>query len=438
MRHATQNAAFTGQPEVRQVFARNSSGAIEYMQDGNAQAFKDRRAAGETFSCLVPGCGSPLLTVVDRKTRRDGFAHHSGGGHPGVGLAHLQSQLLVQRWVRTRYPALQVELEMTTEDGSRRADVMAISPTSGARIAFEIQYAGMTTQEWEARHLSYRQQGIVDIWLWGYGGDHARPSPSGSNHINGSATLRAVTAHGSTILFIDPEWEQIGYASHLPEPFAAPDVRTLSPDGYGQLHAEPMDAFRLNADRQLTSTKLEELVRGEDLIRVALKEREREWAREHAAEQARQERKEQAKARFFERVGTKASESERRWIGSADHQKMLALFGVIPRVLRHEPVSGNTPIRLPIAPMVWQGRLYLRHIHQQPVGRRLSIRRMSSELQDMDPDVRFAEEAVRSWLGALETRGVVARVPTTHRYDRWPKFTVAAALTTGEVTSNGL
>ncbi|MGV9195097.1 competence protein CoiA family protein [Microbacterium sp. MC2] len=438
MRHATQNAAFTGQPEVRQVFARTSSGAIEYMPDGNAQAFKDRRAAGETFSCLVPGCDCPVLTVVDRKSRRDGFAHHSGGGHPGMGLAHLQAQLLVQRWVRTRYPSLQVELEMTTEDRSRRADVMVISPASGARIAFEIQYAGMTPEEWETRHLSYQQQGIVDIWLWGYGGEHARPTTSGSNRINGSTTLRAVTAHGSTILFIDPEWEHIGYVSHLPEPFAAPDVRALCPDGYGQFHTEPMDAFRLNADRQLTSTNLEELVRGAELIRIAREKQEREWARARATEQAQKAQKEQAKTRFLERVGAKAADSERRWTGSSDHREILALFGIVPQVLQHEPVSGNTPIRLPVAPMVWQGRLYLRHIHKQPVGRRLSIRRMSSELEHMDPDIRFAEEAVRSWLGALETRGVVARVPTTHRYDRWPKFTVAAALTTGEVTSNGL
>jgi hypothetical protein len=361
VRHAVQKIAFQGMPEARQVFARNSNGEIEYLENGAAQTFKDRRAAGETFSCVVPSCESPELTVVDRKQeRRDGFAHLSNGAHPGMGVAHLQSQLLVQRWIQERYPSLRVELEMTTEDGTRRADVMVVSPNTGARIAFEIQYAGMTPQEWEARHQSYRDQGIVDIWLWGYGGEHVRPDNSEPGRIRGSITLRSVSASGSTIFFIDPAWGQLGYVSCEPEPFAVPKVRALSLDGRGTLQSEPLNAFWFNADRELVSEALTALIRGGEIVSSALE-------RARAAEHARELRRERAAERFFDRIAQKAAAAEREWNESVDQKRILALFGSVPSVLRHLPLSGNTPILLPVPPVVWQSHFYLRHIHGRPL-----------------------------------------------------------------------
>jgi hypothetical protein len=60
---------------------------------------------------------------------------------------------------------------------------------------------------------------------------------------------------------------------------------------------------------------------------------------------------------------------------------------------------------------------------------------MTSALEQMDHDVRFPEEAVRSWLGALEAQGIVKRAPSQFRRDQWPKFIIASPLASGEFTS---
>lgn len=150
------------------------------------------------------------------------------------------------------------------------------------------------------------------------------------------------------------------------------------------------------------SDGLEELLRGPELIRIALEKLERDAEREREEERARAEQRQRAIKEFFDRMSQKSAVAEREWEGSDDHKRLIAMFGTIPAVLRHQPVSGNTPIRLPVAPVVWQSRLYLRHIHGRVVGRRLNILQMTTELESMDSDVRYPEEAVRSWLDALE------------------------------------
>jgi len=73
-----------------------------------------------------------------------------------------------------------------------------------------------------------------------------------------------------------------------------------------------------------------------------------------------------------------------------------------------------------------QSLLYLRYIHGRPDGHRLSVLTMRCELEGMDSLVRFPEEAVRSWLSGLVECGIVRRVKSRYRHDRWPKYRVAA------------
>jgi len=420
VRHRTDEyCAFTGSLETRLVFALNSAGEIEYLPENAAPEFKERRKQGETFSCVVPGCGSPALTVVDRGDRRHGFSHVAGGGHDGVGIAHLQCQLLIKRWLTNRYPMLEVDLEVTTLDGRRRADVMATSPATGAQIAFEVQYAQMSPDQWRARHDSYRELGIVDVWLWGYGGDHFHRSKNASDVVVLGPTLSAVADAGAPVLFIDPSFESIGYATERAWDSEPRGQRVLSTVRAGELQSERLDAFRLDNERRFITDELAALLRASVRVKLAA-------ARRQAEREEHVRRKLDVREWFFARVQSKSEAHALAWETSSERHRIVTIFGSVPGYLQHTPASGGSVIQLPLPPAMWQSKLYLNHVYRRRCGQQVSIRKMVQELEAMDRDVRFPEEAVRSWLGELEKHGIVAKRESRYLYDKWPKYEIAA------------
>lgn len=405
------------------VFALGTDGVIEYMPENSAPVFKERRKAGEEFSCLVPDCPSQRLSVVDRgNSRRHGFSHISGGGHDEMGVAHLQCQLLIQRWLTEKYPSLDVELEMTTADGRRRADVMATSRSSGAQIAFEVQYASMSPAEWQERHDSYAELGIIDVWLWGYRGAHFHEMMPG--WLLSNPTLAAVGGADQPILWIDPTFEHIGYTTRAAYPIEFPNWMVLSRSGSGSLRSEPLSEFRIDADRRFLTDQIAALLDVPAQIEKALEQRRLEQQQRRLEEEEQERRRKDAYDGFYNRVRKKSEANARVWAETSEHRRIIGLFGVVPDFLKHVPISGKTVIQLPVPPVMWQGSLYLKYIHGRREGWRVSIRGMTEDLERMDPDVRLAEEAVRSWLDALEQYGHVARLPSTYRYDKWPKYEV--------------
>lgn len=126
----------------------------------------------EHLECFMPDCGDRRLKAVHRSMKRDGFSHMPGaGGHAPESLFHQQSKALIATWVSRYWPAVRVDMELATETRDRIADVM-LTWADGARVAVEIQYSAITVADWSERHLSYRAQGIVDVWLFGHTGKH--------------------------------------------------------------------------------------------------------------------------------------------------------------------------------------------------------------------------------------------------------------------------
>lgn len=198
--------------EGRLVFARYRHQPTEYfyLQDGAAGEPGMREFVRDELECMLPGCSDRSLHLVNRhggrRRQRDGFRHTSGtGGHSVESIFHAQGKLRVQQWLRDSRPDLRVELEATTADGSRRADVLVTWP-SGRMVAIEIQYSALPINDWLRRHRSYRGQGITDVWLFGNKAVDLdwRGHRDGRPRIGLSPLLRTCVDENVPIYWIDP------------------------------------------------------------------------------------------------------------------------------------------------------------------------------------------------------------------------------------------
>lgn len=405
---------FQGTAEPRLVFARAADRSVVWMPDGAAEQFRQATRDGDLV-CIVPDCKSSRLKAVNRGARRHGFAHHAGaGGHPGMGVDHLQSQLLIAQWLRTQFPDGNVELEEATEDGRRRADVMFTS-ASGRKAAFEIQYAAITPRAWQERHDSYAAAGIVDIWLWGHVPPHLRRSRGSDDEVELNPTHEAVTGAGQPMLWINPELGEIGFATQprrLPriEPIAA-----LATSGSATFHSTSLDGWRLTSEHGLTCDHLRSVVEGEADAERRSKEGATRAAAEAAAAREALLEKQRAITAFFERVQAKAQAREAAWLESPMRAQILKEFnGTWPAFLDVE-IGGarqgqfGAKILLPFPQQQWQAQAYLRSIRGRRDGQVVSRKRCAESLAASDPDVRFADVAIDNWFDALVRAHVLRR-----------------------------
>lgn len=231
--------------ETRLVYARRRDNheVIEFMPDGDAVEMRDRTR--RDLMCIVDGCTSPGLKTVSRANARDGFSHLSGGGHTnmGMGMHHLQAQLALEQWVKAHNPALHVELEHTTEDGARRADLMATSPETGKQVALEVQYAALSIASWRERRDSYRapERDIRDFWIFGHtGAQFTVARGTDRERVKLNALQEAVVATGDVPLWLNPAEGKIAWAvrSHT--------HKELACEGTGTLVIRPLEEFTLS------------------------------------------------------------------------------------------------------------------------------------------------------------------------------------------------
>ena len=398
------------------------------MPPGTAEEFRERTRSGE-LTCVVPDCLEPRLSAVNRGNRRHGFSHQAGAGsHSGMGLDHLQSQLLVADWLRLKYPGYNIELEETTQDNRRRADVMLTSP-SGRKAAFEVQYAPIAPAKWQERHDSYRNLGIVDVWLWGHTLPQLRRERGSDEVVELKPTHEAVARAGLPLLWINPELGQIGTITQTRSiPGGHTDLDMPARVDRGMFLAESLDAYRLDVDTGLTSDRLRRLLANEKLYLERLETERLEAERIAAEAEAAQVRRTANMRGFVERVSEKATRRAQQWLVSADRNLIFGLFnsrwpkflGIAAQgVYEHR----GQPIYLPFPDEMWQTALYLKFMHAQPDRSTVTITACAEYLATLDPDVRLSKEAVTFWfhrmvdLGAMEKVRVPRRDGTTgNRY----------------------
>lgn len=407
---------FLGTDDVRLVFARTSDGDVVRMPNGEAEGFRADARAG-LLTCVVNDCPDKRLIVHSRAARQDGFSHHgNAGGHSGMGYHHLQSQLLVADWLRQRYPATRVELEETTEDGRRRADVMLTAP-NGVQWAFEVQYAGLSVRDWRERHNDYRKRGIVDVWLWGHVPPHLRREPGTEDTVLLGEVQRAVAEEGMPVLWINPELAEIGAASDThSHARTGRHFRVSVAASHAQFTGAAITEYSLDLTYGLASPLLQHL---------------RDQAAELADLEAEDERLAQVqrdkaaqlvlnRQQHRKRVTAKRDISAAQWSNNPHRERVTAEFGGRWPNWLNITVEGygehrGQPIYLPWTSQHWQALLYLRFMHEQPDRTLLSIKEMSVYLRTLDADTRLEYDAVSFWVHTLADRGIIEKTSERRR-----------------------
>ena len=281
--------------EVRLIYARNrATGDLWLLPDGTADDHRSWTRSG-ALRCPIPDCDDPALTTVSRVRGRDGFRHtgRDAGGHAPEGVFHVQAAEMIARYLRGLYPESTVTKEEPSDARrSRVADVM-IRAVSGARVAFEIQYAGLRHSSWTHRHDSYAEQGISDLWLFGHAGPQLRPgrgtSSSSSSRVTVSPVHLAAAGPDHVALWVNPLTEQL-----------ATVVDRISLDGIdyevpaagptGELVIMDLTEFRLGADghggHRFTCDRVEQIMAGARTVRRLADEAAAVEAARVAAEEA--------------------------------------------------------------------------------------------------------------------------------------------------------
>jgi competence CoiA-like predicted nuclease len=133
------------------------------------------------------------------------FAHDAAASMcPSAGKipAHRELKNNVAEMIRDAGWAAQVEAEPSPSDtGGWRADVLAELSGLTRRVAFEVQLAGMTSDEGKERSARYAADGIEVVWIstkharWLYGipGVRVRPSPEAFGALVADRGLAALT-----------------------------------------------------------------------------------------------------------------------------------------------------------------------------------------------------------------------------------------------------
>jgi len=415
--------------EERFVWGRHKqTDDLWYLEDDTAT--ESRAFVNESIVCPVPGCAAKL-TTAHRTKKRDGLQHFSrGGGHSRESIFHSQGCALIEDWLRRSYPRSKAQREeYTSEKGERRADVLLTGPDND-RVAFEVQYSSITPDAWQRRHDSYRQQGIVDVWLFGHTPNQLKIGPDGIVHAN--PTHEAVVRSGQALMFLNPDLGVVGAAVGVGHPFDADADRYLDErvPVFNQLTSARLEIRSLSELRPSTRYGLG----GEWLealyARTAALGVHNTTALALAAENRQRQRQErEAKQRTWEIQRRPQQERIRvlfggveRWSRSEALAEIRAYFGVHLKGRIDCIVNPTSPPELLVR---WQCVIYFELIAGQsnPFGARDAIRAIERRGIGMSAD--GFKQVVR-YLYQLEKDGFLRQMPGYGRYSTFAPTTSGA------------
>jgi len=441
--HAVDVLAAFQNGERALVFARHrddpSAPLFHIDYDGATKVVK--ALTREHLECFMPDCADRRLKAVHRSTKRDGFSHMPGsGGHAPESLFHHQSKALIASWVKQDWPDVRVDVELATETRDRIADVM-LTWVDGARVAVEIQYSAITVDAWMERHLSYRAQGIVDVWFFGHTGKHMRTSNVGQ--VSLAPVHEAVVTAGLPLLWINPITAQIGTVCSDRRAIALPaygwerqtyddgwDVRSLpvpTGRGKGDLHVVGLNqcrptpgGIRVSTWVQLAANavQLDKVDAARAVINAGITQRAAQEEREQRERLKRHAEKKNKRRDYAQQQEVK---QEAAWLAHPMRASVLAANGgKIPAFLDVKPAVNGVYVHH----QHWQSWLYAIHIRGK-TGTSFTFDVLHESLGragiPLSPDKAKRLRVVRDWVDQLKKD---AHVSLTHDAENIWQITV--------------
>ena len=400
-RHTEYLSAFTAGNDTRQLYARDRRhDTVVFLPEGGKDAVWPDCRNGHLV-CPVPDCKRPELTAVGG-SRRHHYRHLSGVQHRGGAESyyHLAAKAALDAVLRTQHPEAHIQVDYLAVDSGQIPDLLVHFPDD-RRYAIEIQYSPLTVEEWLRRHEGYRQQGIVDVWLFGHLRPHLRrPRPASFRTTEDiercvvvGDLLRAVMDAGLRVRFINPDeravatvlWEQSppGLRS-WGEPYVEIEslhLACLDADGL-RMPADAAEAVALAARRKEEVRRRAEAVRRdrERRLREEGAARRERFKQERLAEQARAW--EEARPRFLKRVG----------------------LNEIPSIIREQ---ANADGGIYWHPEHWKARLFV-DVIQGRIGETLSFKQAARPFWQRQATTRErVSRALCSYLFLLKRRGYI-------------------------------
>jgi hypothetical protein len=269
-------------------------------------------------------------------------------------------------------------------------------------------------EEWQARHRSYEEQGIADVWLFGHLAPHLRAAAGVVGVIEVELLHQEMTRAGVVPLWINPVEEKVGTAwverrvhqcRQAPRDHTGADKRLYA---IGRLEAAQRAFFGTDdlADCLLTPEGLvtptgRRIAASETAYDRAVEAEEQRLAREAAEAQRR-----------AEELRARRDAQQAGWEDSPLRQWLLRRFGAIPTVLSVDlPHAGGVLAW----PEFWHAALYWKLVRGKPAGSTFTIEecyatldcRYSFELSQVPSERRGA---VVEFLEHLEREGLLELV----------------------------
>lgn len=389
--------------ETRQVWARDrATGVPVFIGEGMAGVLRQR--ARTEWSCIVPGCDSPISTRGGSK--RDHFFHLTGVEHEGGAESqnHLAGKAMLARWASEEVAgAATVVEEQTVKNPEsqihRRPDVMITWHGSDDRVAFEVEYKSFDESAWAAKQRDLDHEAIRCVWLVGHTRigliAPARPHRGPGHYLRVSRFCRALSRAGRHVLIINPVTRQIGTLAGDDDLTSRSNPNTA----HAYLGVDDLDDCDLDPGLGIITPtmRLIDTAQAEAAQRRAVRERREVEARTRQAE--------------LEEARQAARRRRDDWLHSSLRTRLLSRWGHVPKVLAEQHL-GSAYVHADIEH--WHAVIYETQIHSTELGSVFTADDCWSALNQhgiaasSNPAHRI--RAMESFLSTLQRHGLITRV----------------------------